>query len=87
MASGGRCLVHTRLVLDRARELIDDLPYAKQVTVMLGALAHDFGKHSTTEFLEGRWRSRGHRKLEFTGETFLDRFEHSYVGCYDVRAR
>src|SRR5258706_5075095 len=58
----GDVFVHTRLVVDRARELIDDLPYAKQVTVMLAALAHDFGKPPTTEFLEGRWRSRGHEE-------------------------
>src|SRR5205085_1800330 len=51
---------HTWLVVDRARELIDDLPYAKQVTVMLAALCHDFGKPATTKFEEGRIRSRGH---------------------------
>ena len=55
-------LLHTRLVLDRARELIDDLIYAKQVTVMLAALAHDFGKPATTEFTDGRLRSRGHEE-------------------------
>src|SRR4029434_1359552 len=58
----GDVFVHTLLVVDRARELIDDLPYARQVTVMLAALAHDFGKPPTTQFLEGRWRSRGHEE-------------------------
>lgn len=52
--------VHTMMVVDEARRLIDDLPYERQVTVMLGALCHDLGKPPTTEFLEGRWRSRGH---------------------------
>ena len=70
----GEVFTHTMLVLDRAHELIDDLPYAKQVTVMLAALAHDFGKPATTEFIEGRWRSRGHEEagIEPT-QSFLDR--------------
>ncbi len=54
--------VHTYLVCDRARELIDDLDYPRRVTVMLAALCHDFGKPSTTEFVEGRIRSRGHEE-------------------------
>jgi tRNA nucleotidyltransferase (CCA-adding enzyme) len=37
----GDVFVHTQLVIDRARELIDDLSYPRQVTVMLAALAHD----------------------------------------------
>jgi tRNA nucleotidyltransferase (CCA-adding enzyme) len=52
--------VHTYLTVNRARELIDDLPYAKQVTVMLAALCHDFGKPGTTAFIDGRIRSREH---------------------------
>jgi tRNA nucleotidyltransferase (CCA-adding enzyme) len=84
----GDVFVHTRLVLDRARELIDDLPYAKQVTVMLAALAHDFGKPPTTEFIEGRWRSRGHEEagVEPT-ESFLDRLNVHTLDGYDVRAQ
>jgi tRNA nucleotidyltransferase (CCA-adding enzyme) len=58
----GDVFVHTQLVTDRARELIEDLSYGKQITVMLAALAHDFGKPATTEFLEGHWRSRGHEE-------------------------
>src|SRR2546428_2838837 len=58
----GDVFVHTLLVVDRARELIDDLSHARQVTVMLAALCHDFGKPPTTEFIEGRWRSRGHEE-------------------------
>ena len=84
----GDVFVHTRLVVDRARELIDDLAYPKQVTVMLGALAHDFGKPSTTEFLEGRWRSRGHEEagVEPT-QTFLDRLKVHTLDGYDVRGQ
>ena len=80
--------VHTWLTVDRARELIDDLPRAKQLTVMLGALCHDFGKPATTEFTEGRIRSRGHEEggIKPT-EDFLDRLNvHTFDG-YDVRAQ
>jgi tRNA nucleotidyltransferase (CCA-adding enzyme) len=84
----GDCFVHTRLVIDRARELIDDLPYPKQVTVMLAALAHDFGKPATTEFLEGRLRSRGHEEAGVPPtEAFLDRLNIHTLDGYDVRAQ
>ncbi len=84
----GDVFVHTRLVLDRARELIDDLPYPKQVTVMLAALAHDFGKPATTEFVEGRLRSRGHEEAGVPPtETFLDRLNIHTLDGYDVRAQ
>ncbi len=52
--------VHTLMVVDEARKLIDDLPYERKVAVMLGAVCHDLGKPPTTEFIDGRWRSRGH---------------------------
>ncbi|HYJ88339.1 MAG TPA: HD domain-containing protein [Pyrinomonadaceae bacterium] len=84
----GDVLVHTGLVVDRARELIEDLPYAKQVTVMLAALAHDFGKPPTTEFIEGRWRSRGHEEAGVgPTERFLDRLNIHTLDGYDVRAQ
>ena len=82
----GDVFVHTLLVVDRARESIDDLPYARQVTVMLAALAHDFGKPPTTEFLEGRWRSRGHEEAGVEPTTrFLDRINVHTIDGYDVR--
>ena len=84
----GDVFVHTQLVSDRARELIDDLPYAKQVTVMLAAVAHDFGKPSTTEFLEDRWRSRGHEEAGvLPTRKFLDRLNIHTLDGYDVRAQ
>ena len=52
--------VHTMMVLDEARKLIDELDHARQVTVMLGALCHDLGKPPTTQFFDGRWRSHAH---------------------------
>lgn len=84
----GDVFVHTLLVIDRARELIDDLPYAKQVTVMLAALSHDFGKPATTEFVDGRLRSRGHEEAG-VGPTlsFLDKLNIYTLDGYDVRAQ
>jgi tRNA nucleotidyltransferase (CCA-adding enzyme) len=84
----GDVFVHTRLVTDRARELIEDLPYAKQITVMLAALSHDFGKPATTEFIDGRMRSRGHEEagVEPT-ESFLNRLNIHTIEGYDVRAQ
>lgn len=84
----GDVFVHTQLVTDRARELIGDLPYAKQVTVMLAALAHDFGKPATTEFVEGRLRSRGHEEAGVRPtEHFLDRLNIHTLDGFDVRGQ
>ncbi|HSD46397.1 MAG TPA: HD domain-containing protein [Pyrinomonadaceae bacterium] len=84
----GDVFVHTRLTLDRARELIDDLSYARQVTVMLAALAHDFGKPSTTAFIEGRLRSRGHEAAGVPpSEVFLKRINIHTIDGYDVRGQ
>src|SRR5712692_8060604 len=84
----GDVFVHTLLVLDRARELIDDLPYPKQVTVMLAALCHDFGKPSTTEFVDGRLRSRGHEEAGVEPTlSFLDKLNLHTLDGYDVRAQ
>jgi tRNA nucleotidyltransferase (CCA-adding enzyme) len=84
----GDVFVHTRLVVDRARELIDDLPYPRQVTVMLAALAHDFGKPATTEFVDGRLRSRGHEEAGVEPTlSFLDRLNIFTLDGYDVRAQ
>src|SRR3989440_6528648 len=80
--------VHTWLTCDCARELVDDLDYARQVTVMLAALCHDFGKPATTEFVEGRIRSRGHEEAG-VGPTlaFLERLKLFTLEGYDVRSQ
>ena len=84
----GDVFPHTGLVIDRARELIDDLPYPKQVTVMLAALCHDFGKPATTQFVEGRLRSREHEEAGVAPtESFLDRLNLHTLDGYDVRAQ
>jgi tRNA nucleotidyltransferase (CCA-adding enzyme) len=84
----GDVFVHTLLVVDRARELIDDLPHPKQVTVLLAALCHDFGKPATTEFIDDRWRSRGHEEAG-VGPTlsFLDKLNIHTLEGYDVRTQ
>ncbi len=80
--------VHTLMVVDEARKLIDELDYPRQVTVMLGALAHDFGKPPTTEFVDGRTRSRGHGEagVEPTLK-FLDTLGIFTLDGYDVRKK
>lgn len=84
----GDVFTHTLLVCDRARELVDDLDYQRQVTVMLAALCHDFGKPSTTEFVEGRIRSRGHEEAGVRPTlSFLDRLRVFTLEGYDVRAQ
>ncbi len=83
----GDVFVHTCLVIDRARALVDDLDYPRQVTVMLAALCHDFGKPATTAFVDGRTRSREHEEagVEPTN-TFLERLNIHTLDGYDVRA-
>ncbi len=84
----GDVFVHTGLVIDGARHLLDELPYAKQITVMLAALAHDFGKPATTEFVDGRLRSRGHEEAGVPpAKSFLDRLNIHTLEGYDVRAQ
>jgi tRNA nucleotidyltransferase (CCA-adding enzyme) len=84
----GEVFTHTLLVCDRARESVDDLDYARRVTLMLAALCHDFGKPATTEFVEGRIRSRGHEEAGVAPtEAFLDRLKIFTLEGYDVRAQ
>ena len=82
----GDVFVHTQLVIDRARELIDDLSYPRSVTVMLAALAHDFGKPAMTQFIDGRLRSRGHEEAGVPPtESFLNRINIHTIDGYNVR--
>ncbi|HWW88165.1 MAG TPA: hypothetical protein VNZ26_31425, partial [Vicinamibacterales bacterium] len=58
----GDVWVHTLQVVDRARTRIDDLPRPQQITMMLGAVCHDFGKPATTAVIDGRIRSMDHEE-------------------------
>jgi len=84
----GGVWIHTLLTVDRARESIDDLPYPRQVTVMLAALCHDLGKPATTAFVDGRIRSREHEEggVQPTID-LLDRLNVHTLDGYDVRAQ
>jgi tRNA nucleotidyltransferase (CCA-adding enzyme) len=84
----GDVFVHTQLVVDQAREQLEGLSDARKVTVMLAALAHDFGKPATTEFIEDHWRSRGHEEAGVKPtKTFLDRLNVHTIDGYDVRGQ
>ena len=78
--------VHTLMVVDEARKLIDGLDYPRQLAVMLGALSHDFGKPPTTEFADGRIRSRGHDEAGVEPTiSFLDTLGVFTLNGFDVR--
>ncbi|HQX54942.1 MAG TPA: HD domain-containing protein [Pyrinomonadaceae bacterium] len=82
----GNVDLHTMMVCDEARKLIDDLDHSRKVAVMLGSLAHDFGKPPTTEFIDGRIRSRGHDEAGVEPTlTFLDRLGIHTLDGFDVR--
>jgi tRNA nucleotidyltransferase (CCA-adding enzyme) len=84
----GDVFVHTQLAIDRVRELIDDLSYPRQITVVLATLAHDFGKPATTEMIDGRLRSRGHEEAGVPpAESFLNRINVHTIDGYNVRAQ
>lgn len=82
----GDVWTHTLMVVDEARQRIDDLDRARQVTVMLGALCHDLGKPATTAVVDGRIRSMEHEQagIEPAG-ALLDRLNVHSLSGYDVR--
>lgn len=82
----GDVWVHTLLVIDQARQRIDDLDHARQVTVMLGAVCHDLGKPATTAVIDGRIRSMDHEQAGVApARTLLDRLNIHTIGGFDVR--
>jgi len=84
----GDAWVHTLMVIDEARRLLDEAGWdrGREIAIMLGAVCHDFGKPATTEFIDGRIRSRNHEEAGVGPATaFLDRLNvHTFDG-YDVR--
>ena len=82
----GDVFIHTGMVLDVARELIDDLPRPKQLAVILGALCHDFGKPVTTKVEGNAVKAAGHEAAgALLAERFLDRLKVFTFDGYDVR--
>lgn len=60
----GDAWVHTLQVLDAAADIAtrENLNREDRLVFMLACLSHDFGKPSTTEFIDGAIRSRGHEQ-------------------------
>lgn len=82
----GDVFIHTGMVLDEARKLIDDLPRPKQIAVMLAALCHDLAKPHTTKIENGRIKARDHEMMGVAmTDQFLDRFKLFTFDNYDVR--
>ena len=84
----GDVWTHTLLVVDEARRRLDAAPLdrARDVTIMLGAVCHDFGKPSTTALVDGRVRSRDHEQAGVApAAAFLDRLNVHTLGGFDVR--
>jgi tRNA nucleotidyltransferase (CCA-adding enzyme) len=84
----GDVWTHTLLVIDQARRLLDESARdrARQVTIMLGAVCHDFGKPTTTAFLDGRIRSLNHEDAGVAPAiALLDRLNVHTLDGFDVR--
>ena len=82
----GDVWIHTLMVVDQARTRIHALRHPEQVIIMLGAVCHDFGKPSTTAFLDGRIRSIGHEEAGVApAAAFLDRLNIHSMDGVDVR--
>ena len=79
---------HTLLAVDAAKLEVGDLPYSKQVAVLLGVLCHDLGKATTTRFFDGAWRAHGHDEAGVAPTTnLLDTLGIFTLDGYDVRGQ
>ncbi len=84
----GDVWVHTLMVIDNAVAESAGLDRARRLTVMLGAVCHDFGKPATTEFRDGRIRSFNHEEAGVTPTLrFLDRLNVHSIDGFPVRAQ
>jgi tRNA nucleotidyltransferase (CCA-adding enzyme) len=82
----GDVWIHTLMVIDQARQRIDDLEGPQQIVVMLGAVCHDLGKPPTTAFIDGRIRSMEHEQAGVLPATsLLDRLNVQTIGGFPVR--
>jgi tRNA nucleotidyltransferase (CCA-adding enzyme) len=84
----GDCWIHTLMVIDEARKRNGDLARPQLAAIMLGAVAHDFGKPLTTESIEGQIRSLGHEEAGIEPATqMLDRLNLHSLDGFDVRTQ
>jgi tRNA nucleotidyltransferase (CCA-adding enzyme) len=82
----GDVWVHTLIVIDETRALIEDLARGEQVALMLGAVCHDFGKPATTSVIDGRVRSFNHEEAGVEPTlALLDRLNLYTIDGYDAR--
>jgi tRNA nucleotidyltransferase (CCA-adding enzyme) len=82
----GDVWIHTLMVIDQARQRIDDLDHPRQAALMLGALCHDLGKPPTTAYVDGRIRSIDHEQAGVVPATaLLDRLHVHTMGGFNVR--
>jgi tRNA nucleotidyltransferase (CCA-adding enzyme) len=82
----GDVFIHTGMVLDEARKLIDGLPRPKRIAVMLAALCHDLAKPYTTKVESGRVKASEHEMVGVTvAGRFLDRLKLFTFDNYDAR--
>ncbi|MBP8274728.1 MAG: hypothetical protein KAY59_09870, partial [Acidobacteria bacterium] len=82
----GDVWVHTLMVIDQARQRIDDLDRGRAAAIMLGAVCHDLAKPMTTIFKDGRIRSPGHEEAGVVpAMALLDRLNVHTLDGYDVR--
>lgn len=82
----GDVWVHTLMVIDQARQRIDDLDRGRAAAIMLGAVCHDLAKPMTTIFKDGRIRSPGHEEAGVApAMALLDRLNVHTLDGYDVR--
>lgn len=84
----GDVWTHTLMVVDCAHDMSADLARPQHVTVMLGAVCHDFGKPATTALIDGRIRSLDHEDAGVAPATsFLDRLNVHSLDGFDVRGQ
>lgn len=84
----GDVWTHTGLVLDEAARLAEGLDRARRLTLLLAAVAHDFGKPATTVRDGGRVRSPGHEAAGVApAAQWLDRLQLRSLDGYDARAQ
>jgi len=82
----GDVFIHTGMVLDEARKLIDDLPRPKRIAVMLAALCHDMAKPHATKVESGRIKARDHETMGVTiTNQFLEGLNLFTLDNYDAR--
>jgi tRNA nucleotidyltransferase (CCA-adding enzyme) len=82
----GDVFTHTGLVLDEAAKLAAELDRARRLTLLLAAIAHDFGKPATTARRDGRIRSPGHEAAGVApAARWLERLNLHRLDGYDAR--